>query len=335
MVRRQRAFTLIELLVVIAIIAILIGLLLPAVQQAREAARRAQCTNNLKQIGLALHNYLESFTVFPPGGTWPHPINSAGNVGGPFSPQARILPYLEHVNLSDLIDFNKPYGDQPTVSRVRVAPFVCPSELEDHLTANGNHWPLTYAANAGEWLVWDAATRTIGTGTFGQNSKFSTKDIRDGTTNTIMFSEVRAFQPYVQPNADPSPVTVPANIAALTLPTGQTVRTSAHTEWVEGKSPQYSFTTTFTPNAKVPYTDSAGKFWDTMDYVSRGEVGTVVAATATNAKTYAAITSRSYHAQAVNTLMGDGSVRSFSDNVELGIWRALGTRAGREIVGEF
>ena len=107
--RKNRGFTLIELLVVIAIIAVLIALLLPAVQQAREAARRSQCKNNLKQIGMALHNYLEAYTVFPPGGTWPHPIGASGKVGGPFSPQARLLPYLDQANLQDLIDFSKPY----------------------------------------------------------------------------------------------------------------------------------------------------------------------------------------------------------------------------------
>jgi prepilin-type N-terminal cleavage/methylation domain-containing protein/prepilin-type processing-associated H-X9-DG protein len=325
-------FTLIELLVVIAIIAVLISLLLPAVQQAREAARRVQCKNNLKQIGLALHNYMGVYTVFPPGGTWPHPVGASGSAGGPFSPQARLLPYLEQANLENLIDFSKPYGDQPTVSKVRVAPFVCPSEIEDHATANGKHWAFTYAANVGQWFVWDAATRTNGSGAFGQNTKFSSGHFTDGLSNTILFAEVKAFQPYVRPNADPASTAVPVDPTALAIPAGQTARLSAHTEWVEGRSPQYSFTTTFGPNARVPYTDAAGVAYPSVDYVSRTEVG---APAATNARTYAAITSRSYHPGQVNLLLGDGSVRGASDNIDLVTWRALGSRAGGEVAGEF
>ena len=252
--RTRRGFTLIELLVVIAIIAILIALLLPAVQQAREAARRIQCKNNLKQIGLALHNYLDVYTCFPPGGTWPHPVGASGNVGGPYSPQARLLPYLEQANLANLIDFSRPYGDQPDVSKVRVGSFICPSDVNDRRTDNGKHWSFTYAANAGEWLIWDAATQRKGSGAFGQNSKIGPRDFTDGTSNSITFSEVKAFQPYVRPNADPSSTVVPNDIASLPIPSGMSVRISAHTEWVEGKSPQYSFTTTFglLPSLIVP-----------------------------------------------------------------------------------
>ena len=332
---RRAAFTLIELLVVIAIIAILIALLLPAVQQAREAARRIQCKNNLKQIGLGLHNYLATFNVFPPGGSWPHPFAASGSVGGPFSPQARILPYLEQANLSNLIDFSKPYGDQPNVSRTRISTFMCPSEIQDQITANGNHWPLTYAAQVGEWFIWDSATGQMGNGAFGQNSSFSTRDFSDGTSNSVMFSEVKAYQPYIRPNADPSPLTTPSTVSALPLTAGQTVRYSGHTEWVEGKSPQYSFTSTFPPNTKIPYVDAALNKEIDVDYVSRGEVGTRLAATSTVGRSYGAIISRSYHTGMVNSLLADGSVRNISSNIDQGIWRALGTRAGGEVVGEF
>src|SRR2546429_4956642 len=105
--RKTRGFTLIELLVVIAIIAVLVSLLLPAVQQAREAARRTQCKNNLKQIGLALHNYLESFSRFPP--------SICIRPGGPpgWSAQARLLPFIEQANLSNLTNFQSSFDTQP------------------------------------------------------------------------------------------------------------------------------------------------------------------------------------------------------------------------------
>lgn len=335
MSRRRNAFTLIELLVVIAIIAILVALLLPAVQQVREAARNTQCKNNLHQMGVALHNYLGVYTVFPPGGTWPHPINAAGSVGGPFSPQARLLPFLEQANLSRLIDFSKPYGDQPDVSRERIEVYICPSETQDRATDNGKHWSFTYAANAGEWFIWDAATQKIGSGMFGQNSKFSTKNMTDGSSHTLVFAEVKAFQPYLRPNADPASISTPLNAAGLALASGQSVRISAHTEWVEGKSPQYSFTTTFGPNALVPYTDGSGIEYRSVDYVSRGEVGSMVSSSATDARTYGAITARSYHTAQVNVVMGDGVVRGVSDAVDLGVWRALGSRDGGEPTGSY
>ncbi|WP_437203810.1 DUF1559 family PulG-like putative transporter [Planctomicrobium sp. SH664] len=324
---RRRAFTLIELLVVIAIIAVLIALLLPAVQQAREAARRSQCKNNLKQIGLALHNYHDVYTLFPPGGTWPHPVGASGKAGGPFSPQARLLPYLEGGNLANLIDFSKPYGDQTSVSKVRVAPYICPTDPQDRMTDNGNHWSFTYAAHVGNWFIFDASNQTVGNGAFGHNSRYSTRDFTDGTSNTLMFSEVKAFQPYVRPNADPASTTIPANVGALSIPTGLTVSTSAHTEWVEGRSPQYSFTTTFGPNTVVPYSGA-----ESVDYISRTEVATYAA---TASASYGAITSRSYHPGLVNTQMGDGSVRSISSNIDLNTWRALGSRDGGEVTGEF
>ena len=132
MKRCRRGFTLIELLVVIAIIAVLFALLLPAVQQAREAARRIQCKNNLKQLGLALHNYHDSFTVFPPASTYP--FNTLQAAGG-WSVQARILPYLDQANLSNLINFSQTYASQPKVTEVRVPIFACPSEVNHQMVA--------------------------------------------------------------------------------------------------------------------------------------------------------------------------------------------------------
>ncbi len=322
--RSPRAgFTLIELLVVIAIIAILIGLLLPAVQQAREAARRTQCRNNLKQMGLALHNYLDSYTVFPPGGTYK---TSLAGQAGHWSPQARLLPFLDQANLNNLIDFSKGYSTQPTVSAVRVPVFLCPSEINDRM--NGNHWPINYAANVGEWLVWNPASGQIGTGAFGPNSRLSTRDFTDGTSNSLMLAEVRAFQEFLRPPtasapANPTRPATAADVAAL----GGDLRLTGHTEWVEGRSPQFSFTTTFGPNTFCSYND-AGKIRD-IDYVSVGE------GASDTISTYGSITSRSLHEGLVHVLLADGAVRSISENLDVFVWQKLGTRAGGEIVQDF
>ncbi len=319
----RRAFTLIELLVVIAIIAILIALLLPAVQQAREAARRTQCRNNLKQLGLALHNYHDTFSVFPPAGTYR--TNTAGQAGH-WSPQARLLPYLDQANLTNLIDFSLGYSVQTSVSVVKVPVFLCPSDPNERM--NGNHWPITYAANVGEWFVWNPVNNQFGTGAFGPNSRTGTRDFTDGTSNSLVFSEVKAWQDFRRPPTASAPTnpTRPTSPADVALLTGD-LKLTGHTEWVEGRSPQYSFTTTFVPNTDCPYND-AGTIRD-IDFVSVGEGASDTIAT------YAAITSRSWHVGIVQVLLADGAVRAVSENIDLNVWRGLGTRAGGEVLGEF
>ena len=319
-----RGFTLIELLVVIAIIAILIALLLPAVQAAREAARRIQCKNNLKQLGLALHNYHDVHSAFPPGGTYlAGTVQPAG-----WSIQARLLPFIELANLTNLIDFGKKYSLQPAVTSVRIATLGCPSEVNDKAYVDGaiTYWPVSYAANYGEWFLWNPLSGEIGTGAFGPNAKIGFRDFRDGTSNTLAMAEVKAFQSYLRdvgPIANSPTPNDPATISSL----GGTLKNSGHAEWVDSRSNQTGFTTTFTPNTKVPYNDS-GSIRD-IDWVNIREGNNATE------PTYAVLTSRSFHTGIVQGLLVDGSVRGFADSTDRGLWRGLGTRGGGEVLGEF
>ena len=199
---KNAGFTLIELLVVIAIIAILISLLLPAVQQAREAARRIQCKNNLKQIGLALHNYLDTHSAFPPA--FVSDVSTTNTPGGEWSIHARIMPYLEQSNLYQQADLSRSYEDPSGVNDgiaiQRMGAYICPSEVNDKQRTSSSgiaqHYPISYGYNGGTWRVWTNATRQTGNGAFAPNSKFGTQDFTDGTSNTLGFSEVKAFTAY-------------------------------------------------------------------------------------------------------------------------------------------
>jgi len=323
-VRKLRGFTLIELLVVIAIIAILMALLLPAVQAAREAARRTQCKNNLKQLGLALHNYHDVFNAFPPGGTYrAATVQPAG-----WSVQARLLPYLEQANLTSLIDFSRSYSVQPTVTAIRVATLMCPSEINDKVYVDGgtNYWPCNYAANYGEWFVWNPVSGQFGSGAFGPNAKTAMRDFTDGTSNTIAMSEVKAFQYYLRDVGAVAAPAVPSDATAISA-LGGTLKNSGHNEWVDSRANQTAFTTTFTPNTKVPHLD--GSTTRDIDWVNIREGNNATEST------YGVFTSRSFHTGTVQSLLLDGSVRSFSDNIDRGVWRGLGTRGGGEVLGEF
>lgn len=334
---RRRGFTLIELLVVIAIIAILIGLLLPAVQKVREAASRAKCQNNLKQIGLACHNYESSNGCFPPASTFPRTTPGFLSYGV----HAYILPFVEQENLRRLINLDLPYSATANIpaARVKISIYVCPSEVNDRERPDGaiTYYPLSYGANVGNWLVFDPVSGQSGAGAFPVRFRTNPSELiarghatgafTDGLSNTLGFAEVKTFQPYFRevgnPNAANAPLpATPADVVSL----GGDFRTdSGHTEWVDGYVHQTGFTTLFPPNTKVPHT-VGGINYD-VDFTSARESRDLTR------RTYSAVTSRSHHAGGVNALLMDGSVRFVRDAIAVATWQAAGTPAGGEVNG--
>lgn len=329
---RGRGFTLIELLVVIAIIAILIALLLPAVQQAREAARRSECKNKLKQLALAAHNYHDSFSVFPPGSVMPgslNPIddpngkNGSGNpgIGGPWI--CFLLPHLDQAALyanfakivaekPEVVDWfgNSTYATTAPIGDKQLSIMSCPThpsndeQLDngtqmEHL-ARGNY--VACYGNSGYGQVFTKAQNTGGV--FGNNSSIRTAHLTDGTTNTIAFSELKY------------------RLLSSTGPSKEDTRGT----WSYGVMGANIFSTQTEPNSTSP-----DLVWGCRNYLPEGMPCTQSG----NPYQVMRAAARSYHVGGVQGAMADGSVRFFSSNINLATWQALGSRGGGEVVGDF
>ena len=316
-------FTLVELLVVIAIIGVLVALMLPAVQMAREAARRMSCGNNLKQLTLALHSYHDRWEWYPPS-TYTPPSDG-------WSVHARLLADIEQENLQDLINWNLGYKNQPTVVGTRVDTFLCPSENNDRPRPSGNltYQPLSYGVNMGTWFVYDPQSNSGGNGLVYPNSYTRFASVTDGTSTTIAFAEVKAFNPYFRDGGNPNSATAPMPTdAATVLGYGGDFKTnSGHTEWVDGRVHQSGFTGALTPNTEVIRV-AGGEFYD-VNFTSYRE-----GKTTTNV-TCAAVTSRSYHPTGVQVSHVDGSVRFVAETIDRNVWHSIVTIRGGEAVGSY
>ena len=346
----RRGFTLIELLVVIAIIAVLIALLLPAVQAAREAARRMQCVNNLKQLGLAVHNYESTNGALPPQMSLLFASNGSIPWKSQWGVSARVMPYIEQSSLYAAMNFTNKVSDPTNSTAVAqsIKTFLCPSDPnpQPYVTTSTTgvvtaYGVSNYAWNVGTWYTFGGfSNRTPNAGAFGTNMSRTWASFTDGTSNSLLAAEVKTYTPAYHDNG----TTPPAPLAASTASTypsiadvqacianaagsGGKLATAppgtpggGHTHWANGNSFYDGFTTALTPNARSPIAPGGPDGDLTTEDEDDG------------GPTYSAVTPRSYHSGGVNALFGDGSVHFIKNSISGTTWRALGTVGGGEVI---
>ncbi|TNV75101.1 hypothetical protein FGO68_gene14633 [Halteria grandinella] len=331
-VSRRSGFTLIELLVVIAIIAVLISLLLPAVQSAREAARRAQCVNNLKQTGLALHNYESAQGSFPIGLIRFTPPLCDANSNRRHTLFAMILPYMEQGNLYAGLNFN--FGANSsrnvTAQEIFVNGYVCPSDERSTGPINPPGGPstsigvnqLSYAGSAGtielfryQYTTANAGNCNIidGDGAFVISFNYGISNITDGTSNTLFVGEASRFRG--QPASWQFPWNYGEWFAIVGRPTGSSASAS--------QGIAYSVVRPNSPlQLNGPNTDVASII-DPDPFIWGNKP---------TAQSYGSFGFRSQHPGGVNFMFGDGSVRFIKSTIDLSTYRALSTRRGGEVI---
>ena len=307
---RLRGFTLIELLVVIAIIAILIALLLPAVQQAREAARRTQCKNKFKQLGLALHNYHDTHLVFPPGHVSPVASECGSAVPARAPWTVMILPFIEQTSLYQTFDLqdqftsasNTPGSDiNHAAWLMQNSNFQCPTDPNSGQGVNnsnyfgvqgGGDFSLATCTSASDQRVF------FNNGVLFHNSNTSIGDISDGTTNTFLLGETK-YQ--------------------LTLTAGLIVRVPIHLGWASGpRQGRASGRPGVLAAAILPINSIPGD-----------------GGSASNMLNYYTRLFGSFHVGGCHFALGDGSVHFVSENIDLPTYHYLAQRSSGQVIGEF
>ncbi|MEX1228951.1 MAG: DUF1559 domain-containing protein [Planctomycetaceae bacterium] len=335
--RRRRGFTLIELTVAIAIIGILVALLMPAVQMAREAARRMSCASHLAQIGLALHNYHDAHRVLPFGcGTdYDGVVSSLGTLQDRrYSAHSQILPQLDQANVYQRLDFHQapfaPYVNSGAYDTECIASgglsaangeaattvigvFLCPSDI-DRLQSVWGHNNYR-SCNGGGWHGRN------GNGMFGQNSSVRLNSVTDGLSNTAMFSERckgtwdHAEFDHLADIYDIAGIWNEETFNEYCLSLSPETATAYHQNvdagqnWLEGNFNWTRYNHLVPPNR---VSCKNGFTWD----------GVGMAAS-------------SRHQGGVNVLFGDGRVKFMSENIDLSTWQHLGTIQGGEVLGDF
>jgi prepilin-type N-terminal cleavage/methylation domain-containing protein/prepilin-type processing-associated H-X9-DG protein len=337
---RFRGFTLIELLVVIAIIGVLIALLLPAVQSAREAARRIQCTNHLKQIGLAMQSYTAAIGAMPPGRI----RSMIDGRGQCFSAYAQILGYLEQGPLYNAINFwlnpdramgsESPQPENTTVLDAAIGVLLCPSDSEKRLEEYSSS--LNYVLATGDSYA--VSRRNPSgvpiTGVYFENSAVTLAAIRDGTSNTICVSEtvkselgvsetwdgIRRINGFVLTRGSDNLTQGPElrNYATDCQGAGLLIQNTRGSRWLYGAPAHTMYNHIRPPNDRnvdcrggLPHSNRTNYWWDRLSHD---------------------VAARSRHPGGVNALACDGSVKFIKDHVDPAVWRAIGTIAGGEVV---
>ena len=358
-----RGFTLIELLVVIAIIAVLIALLLPAVQAAREAARRSQCVNNLKQLGLGMHNYHSSNDVFPLGSSCAYYIGNSPASWNNWSAQALMLNFLEQTAIYNAINFNyEGPGNNINSSayNAKIGVFLCPSDtnagranMNSYYASTGPSTNVggdlpprsgTYAGSNSGYPGYSSQT----SGAFGFRIGYGLRDMTDGSSNTIAFSEglagpgsplpgsgamimnaglssggyyLSAYQDTPTSVSNGAPVFPGVNVTS-NLQTCNTKYTAANISvghghyWANGSIGATMFNTIVTPNSSLYKWAACRTDCNSGCDGASGDFSNA----------------QSFHPGGVNTLMGDGSVKFLKNTIATNIYWALGTRASGEVI---